>query len=252
MPYDASEFHVTPFVYDTLRSRNLHFSIEETQSRMTFAKPDFLDIEYTRTMMGFLLFIEQPLKIGMIGLGGGSLAKFCYRHMPHTHITVVEINPHVIALREQFAVPPDDERFQVVRGDGARFVGAHPAEFDVLLVDGYDYDGLPPSLSSRHFYDEACYSLRSGGVMAANIHSAIPGFQSLLDRVSRSFGSAALSVDDNIFGNAIVFAKKDGDLLMEPGQAERLPDTIDYQQRRLLEAAFKRVGSALKARDRTR
>jgi hypothetical protein len=27
-----------------------------------------------------------------IGLGGGSLAKFCYRHLPNSRITVVEIN----------------------------------------------------------------------------------------------------------------------------------------------------------------
>ena len=58
--------------------------------------------------------------------GGGSLAKFCYRHLPDTCITVVEINPHVIALRDEFKVPPDDRRFRVVEADGVHFA-AHTA-----------------------------------------------------------------------------------------------------------------------------
>ena len=35
----------------------------------------------------------------MIGLGGGSLVRFCHRHLPHSRMTVVEINPAVVALR---------------------------------------------------------------------------------------------------------------------------------------------------------
>jgi len=34
-------------------------------------------------------------------------------------MTVLEIDAHVIALRELFGVPPDDERLQVIHCDGA-------------------------------------------------------------------------------------------------------------------------------------
>ena len=67
---------------------------------MDLRDPSALDLEYTQTMMGFLLFLPQPQRIAMIGLGGGSLAKFCHRYLPRTRIQVVEINPHVIALRD--------------------------------------------------------------------------------------------------------------------------------------------------------
>jgi spermidine synthase len=81
----------------------------------------------------------------MIGLGGGSLAKYCYRHLPDTTITAVEINPQVIALRDQFHVPRDDERFRVICADGAKYVTDPFPDHrpDVLLIDGYDADGLP-------------------------------------------------------------------------------------------------------------
>ncbi len=55
--------------------------------------------------MGFLLFNPRPQHIGMIGLGGGSIQKYCHRYLPHTEISVAEINPDVITLRDCFRVP---------------------------------------------------------------------------------------------------------------------------------------------------
>src|SRR5688572_15897680 len=125
--------HVRPFVYEGLNSKALHFSICEIQSRMKLDDPYALDIEYTRTMMGFLLFQPDPRHIAMIGLGGGSMAKFCHRYLPGARIHVVEINPHVLALRDEFHVPPDDHRFRVIRGDGAHFVRYRSMRSDVLV-----------------------------------------------------------------------------------------------------------------------
>ena len=64
--------HAKPFVCETATTRALHFDIAETQSCMLIGDPDALALEYTRTMMGFLLFNPEPRQITMIGLGGGS------------------------------------------------------------------------------------------------------------------------------------------------------------------------------------
>ena len=105
MPDTAdSHAHVKPFVYETPDSKALHFTISQIQSRMQTQRPYALDLDYTRTMMAMLLFNSAPENLVMIGLGGGSLAKFCHRHLPGTRIKVVEINPHVIALRELGAI----------------------------------------------------------------------------------------------------------------------------------------------------
>ena len=100
-----------PFVVQTPESKTLQFSEREIQSRMSLLNPDALDIEYTRMMMGFLVFNSAPKQISMIGLGGGSLPKFCYRYLPGADIEVVEIDPAVIALRDTFSIPQDNERF---------------------------------------------------------------------------------------------------------------------------------------------
>ena len=100
-----------PFVFDSDGMRYLLFNTLGTQSSMRLDEPDALVSAYTRKMMAFLLFMPEPRHVLMVGLGGGSLAKFCYRHLPQTRISVVEINADVIsALRRRLAKLPDTLR----------------------------------------------------------------------------------------------------------------------------------------------
>ena len=122
---------------------SLHFAMATVQSRMRVAAPDKLVLDYTRSMMAFLLFKPEPDHIVMVGLGGGSLAKYCHAKLPHTRFTALEISPEVIAMRELFSIPPDDERLQVVCTDGAVWIRDNPAGCDVLMLDGFDAQGLP-------------------------------------------------------------------------------------------------------------
>jgi spermidine synthase len=239
-----SSLHVKPFVYETSTRKALHFSISETQSRMDVRNPDVLDVQYTRTMMAFLLFVPHPRYITMIGLGGGSLAKFCHRNLPDAHIDVVEINPHVIELRKEFHVPPDGERFRVIAGDGARFVRERAARCDVLMVDGFDSGGLPKSLCSQRFYDDAHETLQPDGVMVANLHYGHADHAIHVERIRRAFGGAILVVDDGERSNSIVFACK-GSRLERCGAGKVRPSTrLDREAGCQLQAAFALVASA--------
>ena len=126
-----------PVVHTEGRRVSLRFDHETVQSTMNLDDPTRLELEYTRAMMLFLLFKPAPRSILMIGLGGGSLPKYCHRHLVDCDITVVEINPAVIALREVFQVPPDGPRFHVLEGDGAKHIRETSALHDVILVDGF-------------------------------------------------------------------------------------------------------------------
>jgi spermidine synthase len=142
---------VRPHVYQDGDSVTMQFRIGEIQSEMLVSDPNFLVLSYTRTMMTFLLFHESPERIVMIGLGGGSMPKWCYQQLPATDITVIEISPMVISLREQFYIPADSERFRVLCGDGADYVATTEGSPEVLLVDGFDIHGQSPQLCSREF-----------------------------------------------------------------------------------------------------
>lgn len=244
---DSSQF-IKPFVYETLDSKALHFSICEIQSRMRLDQPQALDLAYTRTMMAFLLFVPQPERLAMIGLGGGSLAKFCHRNLPSTCIEVVEINPHVIALRDQFQVPPDDERLAVRRGDGADFVRQGHNHPDVLLVDGFDHEGQPPALCSQAFYDDCRDFLRADGMLVVNLHTAHPEFALHAARIERAFGGDVLFVGDSDCSNTIAFAGRGlASRGPRPG-AVRRPGPLDRRSWGDLLPAFARVAEALQQR----
>jgi spermidine synthase len=241
---DSRQF-VKPYVYETLDARAMHFSICEIQSRMQVQRPDALDLAYTRTMMAFLLFVPHPQTLAMIGLGGGSMAKFCHRQLPDTCIEVVEINPHVIALREQFQVPPDDARLRVRRGDGADFVRHTHDRLDVLLVDGFDHEGQPPALCSQAFYDDCRVALRAGGLMVVNLHTAHPEFQRHAARLERAFDGEVLFVGDKDCSNTVAFAGRGALRAQPPAGAIRKPRPLGRQAWDELLPAFTHVAAVL-------
>lgn len=195
-----------PFVRDDAGSKSLYFSLDELQSRMDSRRPWLLEVDYTRTMMGFLMFKAAPAHIGMIGLGGGSLAKFCYRQLPECRITVAEINPDIIALRREFMIPDDDHRLTVLQCDGAVFVAEQAASLDALLVDGFDAQGQPAALCSQAFYDDCARALAPDGVLAVNLHHDSRDYSLCLARLQRSFAGNVVEAVALEKSNCIVFA----------------------------------------------
>ncbi|XYI34572.1 Spermidine synthase [Cupriavidus oxalaticus] len=198
----------TPQVLETRHALSLHFDALATQSLMSRKDPDKLVLGYTRTMMGFLLLHPTPARISMIGLGGGSLAKYCYRHLANTKVVAIEINPEVIALREQFQIPPDDERLEVICADGAEYVANQNARPDVILVDGFLADGMPVQLGTADFY-AACHArLADTGVLVANFLESDPDIPLYLEEASTAFGrSMSLSLAEDS-ANYTLFAWK--------------------------------------------
>jgi spermidine synthase len=194
----------------------LEFVPGQVQSQMDLADPHRLVLAYARAMMCFVLFKPRPAHIVMVGLGGGSLAKFCHRYLPHSRITVLELSAEVIALREHFAVPADSERFRVIHADAARHMPHLANSADVLLVDGFDASGLPPALGSARFYADCRRALRPDGLLVANIFSYDPNYQAMARRLCQAFGDNVCQLRGVAGNNHILFA-----LRPAPGAATR-------------------------------
>jgi spermidine synthase len=203
--------HKTPFILETGSERQLLFTRASVQSTMSIDAPDALVTPYTRKMMAFLLFDPEPRHIVMIGLGGGSIAKFCYRNLPGTRLTAVEIDADVIALRDEFFLPADDDRFHIVHADGANFVASLQESVDVMLVDAFDADGIAPSLATSNFYGTACARLVDDGVLVMNLSGERSRYPTHLRRLRRTFGNRVLLLPLAASDNVLAFAFK-GDL----------------------------------------
>jgi spermidine synthase len=183
----------------------MHFGSEYIQSQMVVDEPDFLALAYTRTMMAFEIFVPKPHEIALIGLGGGSMAKWCHRYHPKSKLTVIELNPHVIAARQAFRIPRDGQRFRILCEDGAKFVAKTAIRFEVLLVDCFTEKSAPQELSSLEFYDNCRESLTEAGLMVVNL--CIKNHKRILSRIRKSFEGRVLLFTDKD-GNTVVFASK--------------------------------------------
>lgn len=200
--------YVKPFIVDTGRRRALQFDLNCEQSAMLRHDPYRLALAYTRKMMAFLVFNSTPRRVLMLGLGGGSLAKFCHRHLPRAALTAIEISPDVLALREEFQIPADDDRFRVICEDAAAYLAALRRYKDVILVDACNHVGIAPELNSLDFYHHASRCLSREGVLVVNICGDSYSRAAHLTRIRTVFGPAVVALRARQEDNIIAFAFK--------------------------------------------
>jgi len=196
--------YTKPFIEDCGPLRYLHFDLDNVQSVMRLDDPDALCLAYTRKMMAFLLFNSEPRRILQLGLGGGSLAKFCYRHLPDASTTVLEIDEHVLALRQEFRVPPDDQRFHVVQGDAVEYINRRGPREDIILVDACDRTGIAPTLSVPELYSILRRRLTVGGVLVMNMCGDEADVENHIARMRGVFGQRLIALPAREDGNLIV------------------------------------------------
>jgi len=200
-------------VSETDGVRSLHLGSVTIQSAMRIRDPFALELTYTRGMMCILLF-DSPIKpqikhVLAIGLGGGSIAKYIHAHCPDIVSTVIELNPKIIQIaRSQFYVPENDERLEVIEGDGLQYLAEHTHATDVLLIDAFDSNGIPPNFCSQDFFDQCANTLKSDGILAINLWGSDKNFDVYLQRIEQSFEGRVLTLPTGKPGNIAVFGFK--------------------------------------------
>jgi spermidine synthase len=237
------------FLIEELEYRSMCFALDGcTQSEMRIDDPYALVNEYTRKMMGFLAFQPRPKQILIIGLGGGSLVKYCHRHLPATRIIAIEIDPDVLALRSQFLVPPDDDRLTVIQADGADHVAQmadHGERINAILVDAYDHSGIANAVVERSFVENAKQILGTNGVFVMNLVAESADAKRHIETVRQVFGDTVV-VAMQRGGNLVIFA---GATLHDPRRAkmamrnaERVEDTLGLFFPTLMQHLNERAG----------
>lgn len=177
---------------------------------MRIARPWHLELEYTREMMASLLLRDEarwPRKVLLIGLGAASLTKFLYRNRPLAHLTIVEIEPGVIAAARQFfKLPEDDKRIHMVVGDGVDYVLGTDKKFDLILVDGFNEHAHPGALNTLPSYQACRTRLSNSGILAVNLLGLSRGVMGGFTHIFNAFEERALMFPSCESGNTIAFA----------------------------------------------
>lgn len=195
-----------PFALDSIRSRRLHFGLRYVQSEMLMDYPDALTLTYTRQMMAFLPLLPEPKDLMIVGLGGGSLTKFCYRYLPRTRITTVEINPEVIEFSRLFHLPAEDTRHRIVLADAAEHLANVSTPLDVVLLDGCDAQGTARRFCSAEFFEELRDKLSPDGMAVINLIGVPSRASHVLEDICDAFDDQVLVLNAHATDNRLVFA----------------------------------------------
>jgi len=189
--------------------RYLHFGTEWIQGAMQLSRPADLVLEYTRQMMAWLLFFDPPEEaaIGLMGLGAGSLARFCLKHTSSS-LQVVEWNPLVSSVCHSFFRLPRTPRMDIVHDDAARWA-ADPGNAGccpVLMVDLYDAQARGPVRDSAAFYGDCRRTLGEAGVLSVNLFGEHESFPRNMANLETAFDGRLLMLPEIDAGNRIVLA----------------------------------------------
>lgn len=191
--------------------RYLHFGSPWVQGAMQVRKPERLCLAYTQQMMAWWLFFqpEPDQVITQLGLGAGSLTRFCHKFLPNP-LVIVERNPSVLTVCQQYFRLPGDERVQVVIADAGQWVlqSDSRGSASVLMVDLYDSQAQGPVCDSLAFYRHCHQVLASNGVLSVNLFGQHASYDRNIDRLDRVFGGRLLLLPPAEQGNQVVLAFK--------------------------------------------
>lgn len=108
-------------------------------------------------------------KVLVIGAGDGGAIRELTRYPSIEHIDLVEIDPLVIEVCEQYlpftACRLNDPRVSIHNADGLKYIRSHENEYDIIIVDSTDPFGPGEGLFTKEFYGNCYKALKEDGIM---------------------------------------------------------------------------------------
>jgi spermidine synthase len=252
--HHSQDSHGTIEVVDDGYTRSMHFGNAIRQSAMDVSRPEYLVLTYTRAMMSSLLFGPSPRRVLLIGLGGGSLAKFIWHHFPQCNIDVVEHRELVVKLAHGYFFLPEEQRLRIHIADGTEFVQrqAHssPGSYDLILIDAYNDAGMDDNMAEQLFL-QACHLLLSAdGLLAINLWGRDqPRYSRVLRTLQRCFATKPLLLPAEGTTNIIAMASRRANykntLKATEARAKLLEDLTGVELVRFSRTLRKQYGSLL-------
>jgi spermidine synthase len=154
--------------------RSLNFGSFAIQSAMSLKYPDKLELDYAKAMMSWLLFYEIGSDdILLMGLGGGSLAKYMIKELPYSRVEAIEYRSLVADVAHDYFDLPYNSRLNVVIDDGAHYVrerlNMQLDFYHIIMLDAYDSEGMAKSLSNLEFFTMCKLLLKKNGILVVDL-----------------------------------------------------------------------------------
>ncbi|HKP01349.1 MAG TPA: fused MFS/spermidine synthase, partial [Nitrospiraceae bacterium] len=139
------------------------------------ADPVALFLPYSQLMVASLALVPEPKRGLILGHGGGSLAKWLAARWPELELDVVEIDPAVVRMAEEyFSYHPPPQHHVHVR-DARVFLNSTKRTYELIWVDAFARQMIPFHLTTVEFFAELRAHLVPNGVLAVNLASSGEG-----------------------------------------------------------------------------
>jgi hypothetical protein len=138
---------------------------------------------------------DQPLKIGVLGLGVGTLASY---GRSGDEMRIYEINEQVLDLaRSEFTYLADSAaRIVPVLGDARLMLEREPTQnFDLLVMDAFSGDSVPTHLLTIEAMEGYFRHLKRDGVLAVNISNRYLDLRPVVAAAAHRLGRTALIIE---------------------------------------------------------
>ena len=139
------------------------------------ADPVNLFLPYSQLMVAALALTPEPKRGLILGHGGGSLAKWLAFVWPKLEVDVVEFDPVVVQMAEQYFAYRPPANHHVFVKDARVFLRDTTATYDVIWVDAFARHLIPFHLTTVEFFSELRRKLNPDGVVAVNLASSGEG-----------------------------------------------------------------------------
>ncbi len=140
-----------------------------SQSVVKAGDPRHLELLYTRALPACLAFVQNPLRVLIVGLGGGTLPRFFHSHFPQMKIEVVELDPEVVNVAREHCGFAEDARMRVFVEDGRDFIEATAGGYDFIRPGLLRRRRDPSASRYLEFLTSVRKALSPEGAVMANI-----------------------------------------------------------------------------------
>lgn len=175
--------------------------------------------DYAKYYAAHELFVPEVKRALVIGGGAYSIPKALIADLPHVTVDVVEIEPKLYELSQQyFNVPTDNPRLNNHTDDGRRFLRTTNEQYDFIFGDAYhSLYSVPTHLTTKEFFQTVYAKLANEGVFMMNIIGSLDRqppsvilseIRTLQEVFPRVYAFATDSPDTDAVQNIILVAHK--------------------------------------------
>ncbi len=145
--------------------------------------------------LGVAALPEGPRRIGVVGLGTGTMAAFA---RPGDYLRFYEINPQVEAVAASWFsyLLKCPGKVEVAHGDARLSLEREPPQhFDLLVLDAFSSDAIPVHLLTKEAFEVYQRHLNTNGVIAVHISNCYLDLEPVVVKLARHFGYRMALVD---------------------------------------------------------